>query len=37
MYIEVLQIFVRVILIFAVLLLGYTLVFYVLLKEEVRC
>ena len=37
MYIEVLQTFVRVILIFAVLLLGYTLVFYVLLKEEVRC
>ena len=36
MYIEVLLTFVKVILIFVVLLMGYTLVFYVLLKEEVR-
>ena len=36
MYIEVLQTFVKVILIFSTVLIGYSLVFYVLLKQEVR-
>ena len=36
MYIEVLLTFVKVIAIFAIVLIGYALVFYVLLKEEVR-
>lgn len=36
MYVEVLQTFVKVIAIFAIVLVGYALVFYVLLKDEVR-
>jgi len=36
MYIEVLLTFAKVILIFSTVLIGFTLVFYVLLKQEVR-
>ena len=37
MYIEVLLTFIKVILIFSTVLIGYSLVFFVLLKQEVRC